>query len=102
MPQGTAIWLMEGDAGSVLAGTDVALEAALGALGGQAPVGLLAFDCCARRAILGEDGIRAEAQAIAARAPGVPFGGFYTYGEIARTRGSRGVHNATLVMLALA
>ncbi len=32
----------------------------------------------------------------------VPFGGFYTYGEIARTQGSRGMHHLTVVTLALA
>ena len=64
-------------------------------------LGIIAFDCAARRAILGDAGIRAEMQTIAEYAPGVPVGGFYTYGEIARSSGSRGVHNATLALLAL-
>ena len=34
-------------------------------------------------------------------AGGAPVAGFYTYGEIARTRGIRGFHNQTLVVLAL-
>jgi len=102
VPQGTMIWIMEGDADTVLAGTGVACDEALAMLGDRPPVGLIAFDCTARRGILGEEGVRREVQEIAARAPGAPVGGFYTYGEIARTRGSRGVHNATLVMLALA
>ena len=33
---------------------------------------------------------------------GSPVAGFYTYGEIARTRGVSGFHNQTLVVLALA
>ena len=33
---------------------------------------------------------------------GAPFGGFYTYGEIGRTHGSRGMHHLTVVTLALA
>ena len=102
VPQGTVIWMMEGDADSVMAGTRTACEQALGSLGGAAPLGIIAFDCAARRAILGDEGIRAEMQAIAEYAPGVPLGGFYTYGEIARSSGSRGVHNATLALLALA
>lgn len=102
VPQGTVIWGMEGDADSVMAGTRTACEQALGSLGDATPLGIVAFDCAARRAILGEEGIRAEMQAIARYAPGVPLGGFYTYGEIARNSGSRGVHNATLALLALA
>jgi hypothetical protein len=31
-----------------------------------------------------------------------PVAGFYTYGEIARTRGVTGFHNQTLVVLAVA
>jgi hypothetical protein len=31
----------------------------------------------------------------------VPAAGFYTYGEIARAHGIRGIHNQTLVVLAL-
>jgi hypothetical protein len=102
VPQGTVIWMMEGDAKSVMAGTRTACEQALGSLGDATPLGIIAFDCAARRAILGDEGIREEMQAIAEYAPGVPLGGFYTYGEIARNSGSRGVHNATLALLALA
>jgi hypothetical protein len=38
---------------------------------------------------------------VAANASGAPVAGFYTYGEIARTRGISGFHNQTLVVLAL-
>jgi len=38
---------------------------------------------------------------VAKRAEGVPFAGFHTLGEIARTRGVEGFHNQTLVVLAL-
>jgi hypothetical protein len=102
VPQGTMIWVMEGDADTVMSGTATACEQALSQLGGQAPAGLIAFDCLARRAILGDERLREELEVIAGHAPGAPLGGFYTYGEIARTSGSRGVHNATLVLLALA
>jgi hypothetical protein len=37
-----------------------------------------------------------------AHARGAPVAGFYTYGEIARTRGMRGFHNQTLVVLSIA
>jgi hypothetical protein len=39
---------------------------------------------------------------VASFAGGAPVAGFYTYGEIARTRGISGFHNQTLVVLAVA
>lgn len=101
IPQGSLAWLMEGDDSSVLEATDAACEDALTALGGRRPLGLLAFDCIARRGVLGDEGIRAEVKRVAARGVGAPVAGFYTYGEIARTRGINGFHNQTLVVLAL-
>jgi hypothetical protein len=101
IPQGALVWIMEGDARSVLGATDAACGDSLAALGGRPPLGLIAFDCIARRAVLGEEGIRSEIGRLATVAPGVPVSGFYTYGEIARTRGVRGFHNQTLVLLSI-
>ncbi|HEX8003351.1 MAG TPA: FIST N-terminal domain-containing protein [Mycobacteriales bacterium] len=100
VPQGGLAWFMEGDAESVLTATDTACAAALAGLGGP-PLGVLAFDCIARRGVLGEPGIRNEIDRIGAVAGGAPVAGFYTYGEIARTRGISGFHNQTLVVLAV-
>jgi hypothetical protein len=102
VPQGGLAWIMEGDEDSVLAATDAACAAALELLDGLPPIGVLAFDCIARRAVLGEPGIAQEVRRIAAAAPETPVAGFYTYGEIARTSGTGGFHNQTLVVLALA
>jgi hypothetical protein len=62
---------------------------------------MIAFDCIARRGVLGDDGIRSEIDRLATIASGTPVAGFYTYGEIARTRGPRGFHNQTLVVLSI-
>jgi hypothetical protein len=62
---------------------------------------MIAFDCIARRSVLGETGIQTEIDRLMASAGGAPVAGFYTYGEIARTRGPRGFHNETLVVLSL-
>jgi hypothetical protein len=59
------------------------------------------LSCIARRAVLGERGIRSEISRLAVMASGAPVAGFYTYGEIARIRGVRGFHNQTLVVLAM-
>jgi hypothetical protein len=102
VPQGATAWFMEGDDASVLAATDAACYDALAPLGGRTPLGVLAFDCISRRGVLGEEGIQAEVDRVAAHARDAPVAGFYTYGEIARTHGVSGFHNQTLVVLALA
>ncbi len=102
VPQGSLAWIMEGDSASVLGATDVACQRALAGLGGRAPLGLLAFDCIARKGVMGDDGVATEVERIAGYAGGAPVAGFYTYGEIARTRGVNGFHNQTLVVVAFA
>ena len=101
VPRGGLAWFMEGDEGSVLQATDTACAEALAPLGDQPPVGLLAFDCIARRGVLEDGGLSRETDLISARAGGAPVAGFYTYGEIARTSGTSGFHNQTLVVLAV-
>jgi hypothetical protein len=99
---GGLTWAMTGDEESILAATDGACRAAIDGLNGQAPVGMLTFSCAALRAVLGDEGIRREGARLEKCAHGVPFAGFYTYGEIARTRGIDGFHNQTLAILAIA
>jgi hypothetical protein len=101
VPQGALVRPMTGDFESVLAATDAACSDAIAALGGAAPRGMVVFDCVARRAVLGDAGIAAEIERVEAHAKDAPVAGFYTYGEIARTRGVTGFHNQTLVVLAL-
>jgi hypothetical protein len=101
VPQGGVAWFMQGDEASVQAATDGAAAAALEALGAD-PVGLLAFDCAARRGVLGDQGIGSEVERLAHHAGGAPVAGFYSYGEIVRTSGLAGFHNQTLVVLAVA
>ncbi len=102
VPRGGLAHLMEGDGQSVLEATQQACEMAAEALGGEPMQGLLLFDCVARRSVLADDRILEEVQRINSVCGDLPVGGFYTYGEIARTRGAGGFHNQTLVALALA
>jgi hypothetical protein len=99
-PGGLA-WVMDGDEDSILAAVDDACTEAREGLAGHEPIGMLTFSCAALRAVLGDEGIRKEGERLDHAAAGVPFAGFYTYGEIARTRGIDGFHNQTLVVLAL-
>ncbi len=101
VPQGALAWFMEGDTESVLDATDAACRDALRSLAGRPPIGFLAFDCIARKGVLGLPGTKDEIDRIAEHADGAPVAGFYTYGEIARTQGVTGFHNQTLVVLAV-
>jgi hypothetical protein len=101
VPQGGMTWFMEGDHDSVLDATDAACADAFDGLEGLPPLGVLAFDCIARRGVLGDEGVRVEVDRVATKAGGAPVAGFYTYGEFARTHGVSGFHNQTLVVLAL-
>lgn len=101
VPEGALTWIMEGGADSVLEATDAACLQALDELGNAPALGFLAFDCIARRGVLGDAGIQREVDRIGKHCAGVPVAGFYTYGEIARTQGVGGFHNQTLVVLAV-
>jgi hypothetical protein len=102
VPQGALLWMMESDRAGLLSSVDDAYVEAVSALDGAPPMGFLAFDCGVRYLFLEPDGVREEVARFAERAPGVPFAGFYTMGEIARTRGARGMHHLTLVLVAFA
>lgn len=102
VPQGALAWLMEPDDEALVDAAAVSCGQAMENLGGADPVGLMVFDCGARKVMLDEAGVRRELAAVATALGEVPFGGFYTYGEIARTQGSRGMHHLTVVTLALA
>ena len=101
VPQDGLAWFMGGDEESVLGATDRACAAALGAIGDRRPLGLLTFDCAARRGVLGDEGIVREIERVTRQADGAPVAGFYSYGEIARTSGVSGFHNQTIVVLAV-
>ncbi len=100
VPEGSLVWFMEGDIDSVLEGTRASCLDALNSLGSREPLGLLMFDCIARRSVLGSVGVLDEMATVRRALPSLETAGFYTYGEIARTCGARGFHNQTLVTLA--
>ena len=102
VPQGALVWNMSANATDLVDAASRSCRMAVDGLGGVPPRGLLVFDCGARKLKFDPDELRAEQEAIAQVADGAPFAGFYTYGEIARTRGSRGMHHLTVVTLALA
>jgi hypothetical protein len=102
VPQGALCWLMEGDHDALIEGAAQSCTEALEALDGKTPLGVIAFDCGARRGRLGDDGLDDEVRAIRSVLGSTPYAGFYTSAEIARVRGALGIHHLTLVTLALA
>jgi hypothetical protein len=101
VPKGAAVWLAWGDGPSQLAATERACLDAIRDLGDVPLLALLMFDCAGRRAVLGDDGVVAESAIMRRCAADAPVAGFYTYGEVARTRGVIGFHNQTVVAVAL-
>jgi len=99
--EGGLVWVMEGDERSVLDAAEDACRAAVDALEGTDPIGFLAFDCASRSGLLGESGMTEEVDRMNTQTGGLPLAGFYTWGEIARTRGINGYHHQTLVVLAV-
>ena len=102
VPQGALCWLMEADHEALIQGATESCLEALEGLGGKVPLGVLAFDCGARRGRLGPEGMQEEMAAMRSALGNTPYAGFYTSGEIARVRGALGTHHLTLVTLALA
>jgi hypothetical protein len=95
------VWLMEADDRSMVAAAGDSCRQALARNPVEQPLGVLLFDCAARLSLLGTEGAQAEVQAVIDALGGVPFAGFYSYGEFARAHGARGMHQMTVVSLAL-
>ncbi len=100
-PEGALVWFMAADPDAVVDAAAAAGLAATADLDGADPLGVLVFDCCVRPIALGED--RAEAAAVRLRdaLKPIPFGGFYTNGEIVRKTNAKGMHHLTVAALAV-
>ena len=105
VPEGGVVWPLESDAESTIEAVDSVWPAAVEALGGRPALGFLAFDCGVRQDILSQaptgDRVAEEVSRMVRQAGDRPFVGFYTWGEIARTRGVNGLHHQSLVVLAV-
>ena len=102
VPQGAMAYLMQGNSDSVLHATSEVCALAEQALGGQPAKGFMLLECVARKSLLSKAGLLEESLRLPSVGLDTTVGGFYTYGEIARTEGSGGLHNQTVVALALA
>jgi len=101
VPEGTTICVLEGRPDAMVAAAKHAAEEARAALQGQPAAAVLVFDCVCRASILGDE-VGRELDAIKSVFPDAPIAGFFTYGEIARSRGKLdGWHNTTAVIVAI-
>lgn len=102
VPQGAMASMMQGSCSSVLEATAEVCAVAEEALGGQPARGFMVLECVARKSLLEAQGLLDASLRLPTVKEGVSVGGFYTYGEIARTEGAGGLHNQTVVALAVA
>ncbi len=101
VPEGTTIAILDGEPDEMVSAAQHAAREAHAALGSHPAAAVLVFDCVCRAAILG-DQVSRELDAIKGVFPKTPIAGFFTYGEIARSRGKRdGWHNTTAVVVAI-
>jgi methyl-accepting chemotaxis protein len=101
VPQGSYVAILDGKPDAMVAAASQAAEEALQHLQGQAPAGILLFDCVCRGLILKQE-FQREIDAVRSVAGEVPVAGFLTYGEIASYSGRiESWHNTTAVALAI-
>jgi hypothetical protein len=98
-PEGAMVWFMEADTDGIVDAVTTAAVAATGDLSSEAR-GLLVFDCCVRSIALGGDGADLAASRLRDAVKPVPYGGFYSNGEIVRRPQAKGMHHLTVVALA--
>ncbi len=102
VPQGALVWVMRAEPQDLVDAAGRSCRAAVDRLDGAAPVGLVVFDCGARKAMMDDAELAVEVAQFAEVAAGAALVGLYTYGEIARASGARGMHHLTCVTLAVA
>lgn len=102
VPQGAMAYLMQGSCSSVLDATAEVCALAEQELQGLPARGFMLLECVARKSLLDQEGLLDASLRLPTVQEEVSVGGFYTYGEIARTEGAGGLHNQTVVALALA
>ena len=102
VPQGAMAYLMQGSCNSVLEATAEVCALAEESLEGHPARGFMVLECVARKSLLDQEGLLDASLRLPTVKEGISVGGFYTYGEIARTDGAGGLHNQTVVALAVA
>ncbi|BEL12801.1 FIST N-terminal domain-containing protein [Actinoplanes sichuanensis] len=98
-PEGAMVWFMEADPDRIVDAASAAAVEATTDLPSEA-LGLLVFDCCVRSIALGPDATDLAASRLHDALKPIPYGGFYSNGEIVRKPQAKGMHHLTVVALA--
>lgn len=102
VPEGSIVNIMGASGESTLAATREAVQSAKEQLDGNTPCLALFFDCIATRVRLGKDDAGNQLIAITEELGSVQYGGFNSYGQIARADGQHdGFHNCTALVCLL-
>ncbi len=80
VPEGSLVQIGAADKDTLVASCDESLSLALEAYPAGRPAAALLFSCAGRKMIMGTQAVK-ELQTVAQRLPGIPFAGFYCYGE---------------------
>ncbi len=102
VPDGAMVQIGAADKDTLLESCGESLSRALAAYPGGRPAAALLFSCAGRKMIMGTQAVR-EVQTVAPRLPGIPFAGFYCYGEFGPLEkgGPYLFHGTTFVTLLL-
>jgi hypothetical protein len=100
-PEGALVWFMEADPDAIVGATAAAGSAAVEAIGGSEPLGVLVFDCCVRTLALGGERVGQSVEQLRDALGAIPFSGFYSNGEIVRRPDAKGMHHLTVAALAV-
>ncbi|MDR7867518.1 MAG: FIST N-terminal domain-containing protein [Sporomusaceae bacterium] len=102
IPEGATVQIGAADKKNLLASCTDSLCQALATYPGPQPAAALLFSCAGRKIVMGTR-IAQEVQSVRRQLPGVPFAGFYCYGEFAPLeRGAPYMfHGATFVTVLL-
>lgn len=102
--EGSSVWMTRRDQEKIAAGLDrMGAEVHEGLAGEPAKV-VFQFDCAGRGKVVFRDQVKTELlrKLQSSVAPGAPWLGFYSYGEIGPVAGENHFHNYTAVLMAIA
>jgi hypothetical protein len=100
-PEGAMVWFMARDEEQVIDAAAEAGRIALDGLDGTDPLGVLVFDCAVRLIALGGDGVDLAGERLRDVLKPVPYGGFFSNGEIVRKSHAKGMHHLSVAALAV-
>ncbi|MCB9764429.1 MAG: FIST C-terminal domain-containing protein [Alphaproteobacteria bacterium] len=103
VPAGSRVHVTKADRDEILQGAAESLRLALEDYGAGTPDAAFFVSCCARKQVLGTRACEEHREILSVLPEGLPFAGFYSYGEISPIHAGEAArfHNETLITLLL-